>query len=558
MRTLRRLIIALLLLPVFLWIGANAFLWLQADRLSQMLSKELGADLSFERASLHLLPGPGVSLKDLSVKGSSSVNVTSISATLAYAPLLSGKVRPSSVNVSGLTMKEPKVDLGQLNLELHSVDTSNENAPKGKASLEINDLTIVDGIDNYHASKINGEIDLKLQKDNPSFSGDLNVKGFGYSDGETIITKVNAKLNDIKGSIPTGGDVVVNVNLDADSIDLTNPSIHITDVDKVSAPVVVKVPAAGGYEVSGPVKIENAVLETGNREFNRVSSEIDMLVSSPLKDFVAESIAFALGALTGDVKTRFSMTPTQYIIGDTTLNLKEGVFTAGLTLQRGREKNINGNMQAHNVNVTDILTALSPDDAGSFGGIVRSFSTTFSGQSGKLKDSLSAQGDFAIDEIEKDGKKLSEEILKVAEETPFLAPSDSSDNDEPDHLLSGAFNIEDRVISLKKVQAPFKHFKVEANGGVTLDKEVDVTVEVVFLEETFGSLGVGIKPLKELFGNIGKYTIPIAIEGTLPDVTVESDSAEWLKRFVGISMLEDIGTGVAEATKAVAKNSSTG
>ncbi len=552
MKFLKRIVLALLLLPLLLWGVINGALWFGSGSISKLISKKLETEISFKHASLHILPTLGITLFKVQVGGKTPVlEADTLSASLYLKPALSGDIMPSDLHLTGVKMKEPDLQADLLKVSLDPLDLSEKDVKKGNGEIDFETLTIVDGVDHYQVSKLNGDLNLTLKKNAPSFLADLNVQGFGYSDGETVITKVNANLNDIKGSVSESGDAVVTVNLDARSIDLTNPSIHITKVERVSSPVTVKIPPSGGYKVSGPVSIKNAVIMTADREFKEVNSKIDMLVSSPLKDFKAQEIAFKLADVPGTIKTQFSMTPAEYIVGDTELDLKVGKVQAATTIGRTDKKSIRGHMKATDVNITDILKALTPDSAETYGGYLRAFVTKFSAESGHLKETLTATGSFAIDDIELKGKKISEELLKTADKTPILSPSSPSKDKELQYLLAGNFEIKDQEISLEDVKTPFKHFTVEANGGINLDKKVDLDVEVVFLEETFATLGLGIEPLKKLFGNIGKYTIPISVRGTLPDVTVKSDSAEWLQRLVGISLVEDISIGVIEAGEAI-------
>ncbi len=531
-------------------IYANRILNHYKGDLERIISTKLKTPVTFD--SIYISPADNfrviISAPQIKQENNSSlVSAKSISATFDISALLSRKIILTSANILELKSSLP-AQAGRIEASFNKLDISDPAINQIEAQIWINDFSATDGKEKYRLKSADGSLDVKNMNGTLKLASDLNIKGFEFNDGETSIRNVNGKLKNLKASI--GSDCIVSMFLDADSILLQHPSIVISGVESVTSPIKISIPAKGGYKVSGPVKIRNAAISTIGKEFKQTSSEIKMLVSSPLKDFETEEISFQLKGKSRILKTHFAMTANEYVIDKTSLRTETGTINANTRIKRGKANSMAGQASIQNLNLSELMSLATNTDNENYSGRIREFNCDFSAKPRQFAESLNSKGNFILENFTLNKKNVVEELILAAEKVPSDKPFDLP-IDKGSLQISGNFKIENQEVTLDKVLMPTKYSTIEANGKVGFNKKAEFKIEVIFLKDTFEALGMDIKPLKSFFGKIGKIQVPLNANGTLPDIDLKVNQTEWLKRVSGINIVTGIFGSVRDTGKSI-------
>lgn len=405
--------------------------------------------------------------------------------------------------------------------------------------------------DSYQVDRISGPLSLSFGPE-IGFGGDLQIANFGYADDETKIEKVVAVLSNISGRVNAKGDVEVGVQLDARSIYLLNPSIEVNSVEQVTAPVTVKVPAKGGYSVSGPVDITNGVLTLADRKLEKTSGKIAMYVSSPLKEFRSSKVSTTSFGQPVWTTAHFTMTRNAYHIDDTLIHLGSGTIGAQFRMSRIHPKPIYVNAQVINLPIIESYKAVMQKPKSPIHGTVASMSVKINGNRDSLMDSLVGTGDILLEnaifktfDIEQLAKDAISAIPLVGQE---LVPSESP-NTTKEGGISSSIRVENQKASFPNLKVQLSNMTIDSDIQIGFDKSLDGTTSVVFLEETFELLGFGYKRLGDFFAREGRIAIPLLIKGSVTDPKLRPDIEEILKVASGIELVEDVVGGVEEVAE---------
>lgn len=388
-------------------------------------------------------------------------------------------------------------------------------------------FSLRDGQDAYTLSDLSGVLQLQKNKNSPFLlTGKLDVNGFGFSDAETKLERASAELSGISAALSPQHNLLVSFNTRGHSVILSHPQISITDMRSLSAPLRIEIPAKGGYSVSGPVSVEGVALRTGDREFSEVAGKVDMLVSGPLKRFSSQSLKAVYANLKLAVTTDFSMRPDSYSWEKTSLRADKGVLTAALKLQRNAARAYQAELSAREFQLSSLIPLLKANRQDDFSGRLQSFKASLRGNFPDAMESMAGEGEFSlIDPLLKNynlTRALSTAISRIPLMGTALVPA-SDTEDSAGAAAEGKFTVKNSLVSFPRLIARRSRYTAFVKGEAGFDSSLNARADVVFLADTFRSLGLGFDTFGSLLSRTGKISIPVNITGNItePEVTVD-------------------------------------
>lgn len=469
-------------------------------------------------------------------RGSLEIALQGADATISGKASLSGLAL-----TNGGTFKLHEGELDSL-----SVIVKEGALSSAESHLSLREFNCTADGDSYSVERAEGRARI-VQDAGLSLSGELAVEGFGFADSDTKISRASARLREISGAVTPAGDVDIRLNLDASSIYLTNPNVIISSVQHVTAPIDIRVPSKGGYSVSGPVTIAGGVLSLSGRTLERTGGRIEMLVSSPLKDFRSTSLGATSHTELIGASTHFAMTHESYILKDTSFRLGNGSLATDLSLGRRGERPLTIGLQATALPLPAAYRAVAQRDDPPLRGTLASLKANVSGSRQDLPGSLSGGGSLLVTNGVFTTFDLQGSIRSAISAIPLvgtkLVPS-LPPNDIQDGSISSTFTIGRGAASLPDLKIQFSNMTVEAALAPSFSGAIEGKASVIFMEQTFRMLGLGFDALGNFLAREGRIAIPLTIGNTVSSPSVTPDMAEIRKFITGQDLLEDIESGV--------------
>lgn len=450
---------------------------------------------------------------------------------------LDGNVLFNNLNLPESHLEFSKLALDHLTIKLGA------NAFNADSKIVLSSFKQDSTPDSYAVGEVRGSLRIDKSAKTTKLISQLNVTDFGFSDGETTIEKASAMLNNINASISSNGDTIVSTTLDADSIILTHPTTKISAVKRVTSPLKIEIPARGGYKVSGPVTINDAAIAIIDKKLSNLSGTVKVFVSSALKKFSTSDVAANSQKRKLTLKTNFSMTPSSYTLEDTNVGLGGGHINMAGKIGRGSSRLFQTNIEARNVLLEDAVAVYNQKDGNSIGGSLDALEAKLQGNMSDPLGSLQGNASFKSSQPIVKRFDLTNELRKGLAMIPLVGSRLSPDNlqegtEKP--TSEGNFDIANRVATFQMLTIKRGNYTVYAKGTLDFDFNVNLQAQVVFLQDTFSSLGFGFDQLGSVLGRAGRVSIPIFIRGQGEKASISPDMNTLLQDNSGVTQLRSV------------------
>ncbi|MCO6431867.1 MAG: hypothetical protein J5J00_13490 [Deltaproteobacteria bacterium] len=451
-----------------------------------------------------------------------------------------------SLKLAKLALSKPQLELSSLRLEKIKWGKAGGDITIS-AELEAGDFALkVSEHEGYRAKKVAGPISVSLEPRKGGVAqGDLAVERFAYFDKGVEIDKVDAALKGIRGKFSAKGDVDVGLNLDGKSIWLKTENYLLDSLVRVSSPLKISVPAAGGYKVQGPVKVQKAGMTFAERRLENVSGDVEILVSGPSKRFTSQNLMATFDNGPIRLKNDFEMTSGAYILHDVKAAAFDGEIIGAFHLTRGEPRLLSVEAHAKMVKSERLAKFISPTASGNLEGRITDLTVRADGEWDNFEDSLEGRSTLIFE----DGiikRVLADEIL--AAQLRRLADKKAPKIEKTDAPLPQAEGQRAYVLretyarkitadlSFNAKQAKTENLQILSSSSTTklagiydFDSGFDMAGSVIFLEQTARMLGGPIPILKDLFGKLGRLELPIKVKGPASALSITADMSRILQ-----------------------------
>ncbi len=397
----------------------------------------------------------------------------------------------------------------------------------GSAGISLVGFACKDSADNYSVASVSGSL-AATGSSALSVQGQLEASDFRFSDEDTSIQKVSAKLRDISAQLSPNGDATVRLALHASSIHLKNPNIEIFSVSSVTAPLKVTVPAAGGYSVVGPVTISGGRLSLLGKSLTETGGTVEMSVAAGLKTFQSRNLATVSLTEPLAASTLFAMTAHEYKASDTSFSLAGGSVQAGLQLGRHKKGPFSATLNARGVSLPRAYRALTQQESSPVQGTATEISMSVNADSADLLGTAKGTGAVRLANAVFTTIDLQSLVQGAISAVPVIGkditpPKQPGPPPVSDGGLSTTAMIGDRAVLLPDLRVQFSNATVEGRLKAGFDSSLSGNVSLVLLEDTFRMLGFGIKPLGNFLAREGRVAIPLRVAGSLTDPSLSPD-----------------------------------
>ncbi|NLF24965.1 MAG: hypothetical protein GX589_04815 [Deltaproteobacteria bacterium] len=466
------------------------------------------------------------------------------------ADLLTGKLSLTDFNLPSYPLTLRSLALDKFSLRVPSNGAWSLDTP-----LRLQNFTIKDLKDAYQLERGSGSISIKMAPNKQlNATGNLALKGFGFNDGTTKITNIDADLSKIAASVSPQGSITVTLDLAGKSLDLDHDAVTIRGFSSLKAPLKIEVPAHGGYLISGPVSVSGAKITTLKRDFRDVSANVGMLISKPLRRFTSQNLSAELMGRRLALKTDFSMEPNAYVLGASSISMPPAVLNLSGKIDRDSARTFAVELAGEDLLPAELTPLILPEQKEQFEGTIKSLNAKLTGTMHNPLDSLSGEGDFLITKPIATRFDLTASIIDAVSMLPVIGgvitPSRLKEPDNV-HRTRADFAVSKRLVTISNLKMERKRFTLYGKGTVDFDLKVNAKGSVVFLRETFGGFSGGFEAFGELLGRVGKIEVPLFARGTYPDISVTPDTVTFLKDNSGLTLMgktlgaaKDVGVGV--------------
>ncbi len=425
------------------------------------------------------------------------------------------------------------------------------------SNLELSGLKIKDSAENYELANLKSDLNFIKDPNKTLLTGNADLVDFAFNDGATFINKLRGSLNKISVNIAKNGDVIFKTQLKASQMELKSDEFSIGKSGDVSAPLEVSIPAKGGYTVKGPVNIKNSYMKYANYNFDQTSGLVDVFVSNKGQRYHANNVSCKSEGLQLGMNADFLLSSTEYNLNNA--NFKLGSGKVNINAAYGRKTNDLAKVKLSGQKIQPaVLTKILGEENGKkILYDIENINLDLQADKKNLKKSVQGSGDIALksSEVAINRKTIFERILGAISEIPIVGIDLSSDivaEEKFERRIEGKFQAKEGNLNFSEIKlTQLSTFNANGKGRLGLDGTLNFDVDVIFLEETFSSLGAGFTRLSKLLGRAGRVVIPLNISGTFDDVSVKPDITELVKnnsgiRLVGsaVGVVEDMGSAI--------------
>ncbi len=446
-------------------------------------------------------------------------------------------VRDLSIPEWGLGLAEFR--LNELNLKYAQGRTT------GSSRLSLSQFAMRAKGAGYSLVKGTGLLTLDRKADSAiAINGTLNAEDFGFDDGTTKLERVRATLGDIRASYTSHGDVKVVGMVNGSQLTLRAPGVRVEAIRSVRAPITIEVPRKGGYSVSGPVSANGGVVEAFDRRFADVGGTVSMLISSPRMRFSTAALAFRTLNRALSLATDFSITKDAFTWKDTALRLDSGTFNGEFSMQRESPRTYAGKIAAAELFFTDVAALALGNEQEDITGKLSTLKASVNGSMADALGSMRGSGEFRCTEPLLKNYNLTESVLAAVARLPLsgivLNPTKVEERGA-DSASEGVFSIKDRLLTFSKLLMRRSRFTINATGTVGFDKTINLNADVIFLQDSFRSLGFGFDTLGNALSRAGRISIPMNVGATFDSPSITPDIEKFVADNSGLSFIQ---TGV--------------
>ena len=437
--------------------------------------------------------------------------------------------------------------LKNLKLEQFEAQLAEQGQLTIKTKLDLSEAKITDREFQYRVSQAKGPLVYSSGTNTSDLSGQLNVLGFSYYDGLTDLHNVNATLSPLKVVFAKSG-VSANIKLQGTSLKLKHPSIEIFEVKTVDSPLIVSVPAAGGYKITGPVSARDLRLTTMQLPFQKISGTVDLSISEQGMSFKGNALKFIHKETPGELSADFRISPSQYQLVSASTDYFAGGLSLSAALDRSsRSDQFNLKLDAKELSLPRVLSTINSNWKEKAFGKADFIKLQLAGKMSQIKETLAGNGEFKFTMEQASRLRLSNALVSVLREVPVVGVifgSNKSSDSKDQQLTSAKIKIQKASCLFEDLKLTRPNYNLVGAGTLGFDGKMDFKADVYVLEETASSLGLGIGPLKQLFGRVGRVLIPIKVGGIMPDYKIEADIKAFIKNYSGLGLGESLINGI--------------
>jgi hypothetical protein len=435
------------------------------------------------------------------------------------------------------------------------IKSDNNGISEAATDVTVRQLRIATGKERYSSETVNGSVSYRaVPKKGKAFTGSLAVKTFQFQDDATNLSDVNAELSKIIGKIDRAGGAKVTALLTGSQLKLVAPGVTTQSVAGVSVPLEVLIPAAGGYSVAGPVSVRSASMTVSNRVLSSVGGTVNMLVSGPLKQFRSRNLDATVGGKRILANVDFSMTPTMYELKSAIFNVAPGSVTASFKIGRTNQRNAEATVSATNLSIENIIAIADIQTPKKPTGIIASFQCNAKALMNSLEESATGQGSIEFNDGGPGFDRLSRGIVQAIAAIPLVGASMKSNETQflgSKQGLRADFTIGDASLRSNNIVLSEPRYTLKARGSVALSGALAAKANIIFLQRSFASFGLGFDRLEKLLGRAGKIEIPLLISGSVSEPKVSPDLVQLAKNNSGLPLVRSAFTATKDATEAI-------
>ena len=449
-----------------------------------------------------------------------------------------------SLGITGLDLPGQQLKAAKISFPAIRLNTLERRLMSLTGEAQVSDLSVVDKQDRYGLRTASLKFSLiPASKPRYTISATADVQGFAFEQPELKIQEASAILRDIRALIDSDGGVTVKLNVDGKTILLDHPAVTVRGMQSLTAPLVIEVPARGGYRIAGPVNIQKASVTPLGRPLEDISGVVEMSISSASKSFKTQNLSANANKQLLAVKTSFEMTPTAYFLQPTQLLINRGSIKVNGEMGRGAASQVQLSLAAADVSLPHVLNLAAPQVAADYAGQISRFDLSLKASRTNFISSLVGSGSLLLVQQETKRFDLGRAIGQALALIPIvggkLSPASFKD-DTRNNSFSAGYSIRDRVVTLSKVRIQRTQYTLEGNATVGFDLYLRGKGNVIFLQQTFSALGGGYKTLGNLLGLAGRVSVPLILEGQIPNISVSPDMILLGKKLSGLGLAESL------------------
>jgi hypothetical protein len=493
------------------------------------------------RSVLEILKVFGMQLAQLS-SGTASGSLE-IDSSKSQGQSVKGDVRVTDISLPTYKLKLANLSLSSLSYQ-HPLDGSFQlSAQVSLRQFELKDREYL-----YVFDKTEGPISLRKDLKGETLNGDLSVSRFGFRDQVTDLHNVSARLTKLVGKRLKNGDLELDANLEGTSVELKHPFVEVKRAQQVSAPLSVKVPARGGYSVSGPIKASGGFVLLGGRELSNIQGNARLLISNLASEYQLQNVSTTVVGRNLITNGTLAMNSKAAVFKNLSTTLGKGVVSLSGSIQSDIKRNFSADLQIANMPISDLFSIIEGVNEPRIDGSIGIFRSSVQGELKDALNSLRGQGSLQIVGPRVAGYDLSSAIGAALSAIPFANFKLSSDKfvgTEQTQTAEAEFTIANQAALFSRVVLYKPHYTVQGSGSINFNQHVDMKVAAIFARESMKTFGVGFERLGNLLGKIAKIEIPLFVRGKLPNVSITPDLATLALNNSGITLLEGVvGTTV--------------
>lgn len=443
--------------------------------------------------------------------------------------------------------------IAEANLSGLRLEADGFQLSKARASVSVRDVALKDQSDDYGVRTLTGDFSILSGASPKLTSRKLACTGFSFRDGATELTDVDADLEALSVSRSLKGDIQASLQLKGRRLALrhydrnvsADPDFEIKEILRADAPVQVKIPSSGGYEISGPVSVEGGAIVWQKKDFKKIKGSVTTLISGPLKRFDAQPLELEVGKEAASLRGPFEMTPLRYALPNTALSLAGGKASASFVLSREGAKPAKAALDCAEIDLGRVIAALSAQSDSAFSGKLRQGKLEVNADWNNLKGTAVGSGEVQVTEGQLRTYNLTRTLGQALSQIPGISSlagssSKGSDTESAAQVVNAKFQISPGAIFFTQMNLQREDYSVRGTGTLGFEGDVLASARVTFLKEKLGMIGSGLQTVTGLFGSLTTLDIPILISGKIPKVSIDVDMTTFLKEKSGISTAESL------------------
>jgi hypothetical protein len=532
-------ILAFLALAFLLFCGALFIASYKAEsliasvkpQLEETLSTSLGTKVTFGKIKAKVFPETVFVLEMLSIGEPNSPSVITLNnATLLASlfPLLKGEIV-----IHELSLKEPNVTVTKGKVETAPSTKNNTVKPlsneKNIGSKDIPQIPITLNLERLSVE--NGKISMDGFTANPVVISDIHFSsGASISTGTSTLTNVKLLANALQAPLQIAADNIL-VNLQNKELIPSNLSLKIFD---------------GSIDIQGALREIFAPTEKDEIKVDLKVLSIDKILTVLKQIAPALSALNVPGTINGSIaKNGSTATITQFVadVFNGTFSVKGELSFDQLVPNLFSSKDI----EIKGISIEQAMKGVAPALPVTLFGTITSVTGSLDAKVLDAMNSASGSFNFVVENGGIKGINILGESIKKLTSIPVLGDSLSMSmtpavktlvdaSDTTFLSLKGSLGVKGTTATLSNVILDALPYSIELSGTYALSGATKLNSTLTIKPELATMLVASAKDLQKALNPDGSLSIPVKIEGTVPNVVVLPDVQKIMKSAAGAAL----------------------